>query len=400
MKRSATISVMAIAAAQLVAQGGHANETATPADLDAGQAELQAFAYDDDQGLRVMTWGAGVVQPVSSRLALTAQGYVDEITIVRPATHIHDPGAGVTGHAHDEVDIVTSASVSIGGGGRVEEKRYEGNLGFIYEMPSDEAPLVLNGSGRASTEPDYRSYAVQLGASSEFFQRNTTLSVSVGYGNDRVLPPEPPPGEDDEWPATHERVNGSVTSSQLLSPRLVLRGGLALNYQFGRLENPYRRAPVKTSLFPERLPDERVRGVAFLELSYYLGWEAALHLRNGFYADDWGVIAFIPEVTVAKDLSDGLTLSATYRLYEQQPAAFYAVPYDDLESMRTGDIRLGSVVAQRFAVDINWVIWEPRSRAGSLALYAEGAVLHTDYRSLGPYQVAARVARFVLSLAY
>src|SRR5690606_28490626 len=168
VKRSATISVMAIAAAQLVAQGGHANETATPADLDAGQAELQAFAYDDDQGLRVMTWGAGVVQPVSSRLALTAQGYVDEITIVRPATHIHDPGAGVTGHAHDEVDIVTSASVSIGGGGRVEEKRYEGNLGFIYEMPSDEAPLVLNGSGRASTEPDYRSYAVQLGASSEF----------------------------------------------------------------------------------------------------------------------------------------------------------------------------------------------------------------------------------------
>ena len=90
----------------------------------------------------------------------------------------------------------------------------------------------------------------------------------------------------------------------------------------------------------------------------------------------------------------------TYRLYEQQPAAFYAVRYDDLESMRTGDLRLGSIVAQRFAVDINWLIWEPRSRAGSVALYAEGAVLHTDYRSLGRYQVTARVARFVLSVAY
>ena len=176
--------------------------------------------------------------------------------------------------------------------------------------------VSLQGSG----ESDYTSLSGRVHGTVELFERNLALSGFVGGGRDAVRPDTAPPGEEGQWPAQHGRVSAGLSMSQLLTPRLIASAGLAGALQSGTLSSPYRRALVLSTLFSERLPQERLRGTGYVGLAWSPRPGMGLHLRQGLYADSWGVRAIAPEVALSQQaLKDGL-VTLSYRTYLQSGA--------------------------------------------------------------------------------
>jgi hypothetical protein len=357
-----------------------------------GTADARFAYYADDEGLSVVTAGAAFEQPVSRHVSVLGQMLVDRILVQRSIEIAEDTGGQPTGHLHDDLDAVTSASVTVTGGNELEKVRYEGTLGGALDVELGGAPTRLQIAGRASHEPDYDSLTGRLSMTTELAERNTTVSAFLGYGHDESDPIEAPPGEGDQWPATHQRWNGGATVSQTLSRRLVLSAGAAASLQEGTLESPYRRALVRTSLFPEAVPDDRLRATAFVGLAWYLGWDMAVHLQQGGYADSWDVKAFIPQVAIAKQImGDGL-VSLRYRYYGQSAASFYEPRYQDLEDSRSSDARLGDIREHLVGGLLRWTVLGTRGDFGALSLEAGYDLSLLRYAQIGHSLIAHIVA--------
>lgn len=352
-----------------------------------GTAALLGHVYADDQGLTVVTAGVEAEQPVSGEVSVVLTGLVDRITVVQPDAIAQDTGGQLTGHAHVGVDSITSASVTVTGGERLEKTRFEGTAGAAY----DTGALRIEGTARVSSEPDFASYSGRLEATAELFERNTTLAAFAHAGHDEISPIAPPPGEEALWPASQDRISGGASLSQLLGPRLIASGGFALTRQSGTLSSPYRRALVKTSLFPEALPRERLRASGYAALSWYLGAGTALHLRQGLYADSWEVLALIPEVEVAVDVAQAATIALGYRFYAQTAASFYQARYDALLPTRTGDARLGPLTAHQPQLRARWapLEWLELSASYELPLVRHAEIGRTVIGHVGSVGVAA-----------
>lgn len=335
-----------------------------------GVADARVAYFADDQGLTVVSIATAIEQPVSRPISVIAKALVDHIEVHRDIEITRDTGNQPTGHMHDDADAVTSASVSSTGGNSLAKTRYEGTLGAAVEFEVSDVPTRVQPTVRVSSESDYTSYSGRLGVSSEFAERNTTLSLFVGYGHDDTDPIKPPPGETDRWPASHSRVNAGVTLSQVLAPTLLASVGAAGSRQAGTLESPYRRALIRTSLFPEKLPSTRARMTAFVGLAWYVGWETALHLRQGVYLDSWGVAAVIPQLSVVREFGQRGLFSLYYRYYGQSASSFYAPRYETLEALRTSDARLGRLRQHAPGVELRWDVMGRTEDSGALSVTA------------------------------
>ncbi|MFL5264204.1 MAG: DUF3570 domain-containing protein [Anaeromyxobacteraceae bacterium] len=385
--RRAALAALALAASACAAAGG-----------PRATVRLQGFRYADSGGLSVTSDGVEVQQPVGSGVAVRASGLVEEITL--PGSGAATGGDDGGGHQHlvalsrARPDVVTSASSIATVGGPGQKRRVEGNLSALAARRWGEVPVELEARFRTSQEPDYLSMGGTLHASADLLERNLTVSGFAGFGADTVSPTTKPAGQEALWPAQHSRWNAGIAVTQLLSPALALSAGASVNWQQGTLANPYRRALVVTTAFPESVPGERVRGTAFARLAWFLGAGTALHLRQGLYADDWGVRAVIPEVTLAKELGrSGLAL-ARARWYAQSPARFYQSSYATIEPLMTGDVRLGRVQEALVGAELRYTLLGEPGAAGTLDLaasYDRATVRYPD--------VAVRTSADIISAA-
>jgi len=348
---------------------GHSRDATTPR---RGRVDGRAYAYSDQAGLNVNTLGVRGEQQVGRQWTVNAEALVDQVILDPPAPVVQAPivPGQPTGHRHEGVDVVTSASVtSTNTPLRTEKWRFQGIGGASWLRPSAN-PAELNAAVRASAENDYKSIYGRFGGSIELFQRNTTLSAFVGAGNDWVNPTQIPPGQTGSWPASHLRLNAGAWVSQLLHPSLVVNAGLGFTHQQGTLSSAYRRATVQSTLFPEVLPQRRERLTGFVGGSWYIGGGTALHVRQGFYADSWGVLAVIPEASLVKELGSKLLASFRFRHYAQGKASFYVPVYPTLATYMSGDPRLGVLHDNVGGLELRWT---PRGRLGwadSLTLLA------------------------------
>jgi hypothetical protein len=350
--------------------------------------------YHDNSGLDVTTTAATVEQPVSHRWSMSARTVFDYISVKRKVIEPGDPGANAQLTGHRDADVVTSASAIAGGGGVSEKWRVEGQLGATFTDERKRVPYALRMSARAAGEPDYQSYSAQLAATVEPLQRNLVIGAFAGGGVDRVLPIEKPPGEPELWPAVHGRFVAGLTLSQILSQRLILSGGAALTVQRGQLANPYRRAVVRTTLFPEHHPNERERVSLFVQLSAYLGAGTAMHYRLGFYADSWSVLAVIPEVQLARQFGAHVVASLRYRFYTQTRASFYQPIYEEILPIRSGDLRLGELHDHAVGLELRVRV------SRQLVLVAGYDVSLLQYRSIDTDLVDAHIANLGLLASY
>jgi hypothetical protein len=239
------------------------------------------------------------------------------------------PDLEVEGHML--LDAITSASVSAGTDQQAfTEKRFEAGLGADYTL----GDVRLGGFGRASNEPDYRSFFGGLRAGVQLMQKNTTLGLVVGAGTDHVT------NEGARFGITPVEIEGDLTMllgslsvTQVLSPQLV--GGLTYDaiYVSGFLENPYR--PVSgggDTIGLERLPDERLRHAIAASVRAFLPASRTTFIGSyRLYVDDWDLIAHTPELRVVQELIPEFNLHLRYRYHNQGAASFYQDVYDTLD---------------------------------------------------------------------
>jgi hypothetical protein len=362
--------------------------------------DARSYYYTDNSGLTVGTVALDVEQPVSRRVTAGARGVIDRISVERvPLDVAHQAAHQATGH-HHAADMVTSASAFAAGGEVADKSRFEGIGSVAVKGDVMGAPSEVRASFRAGAEDDYDSFSGALSGRTELFDRNTTVMANVGYGRDIITPVEAPPGESALWPATHDRYIGRLTVSQLLSPSVIASGGIGVTFQKGTLENPYRRAIVRTSLFPESVPDERTRLTGFLGLSWAFRQGLAAHFRQGIYADTWGVVASIPEVSLGADIGDRVLVLGRYRFYRQTSADFYKVVYHDREALLSGDARLGQIHEHLLAVEARWTFLGERDSFGAATLLAGYEVSFLTYEQMSTDIVVAHVPTLGLSVTY
>jgi hypothetical protein len=366
------------------AHGGSASSAPT-------RASAQGHYYADGEGLSVFTTGALVEQPVSSGLSVEVKALADHIR-VDTADHVHvDEGNPDTGHGDEHVDVVSGASQVVVGGEKVREWRFEGGVALKLARRMGAVPLTLAVSGQVSSEPDYTALAGKLSGTVELFERNTAVSAFVGFGSDEVSPLQAPPGEGAFWPARHQRWVAGGSLTQLLTPTLMASAGLGASYQSGRLSSPYRRAWVRTSLFPESLPEQRFRFTGYGGLSWALASGLGLHVRQGVYVDSWGVQALAPEASLAAELGARGLLSVRYRFYRQWPATFYSPRYEDLVDVRSSDVRLGALREHQPGVRLAWTLAGRRGAADAWSVHAGYGVSWLEHLQVGDHLVRSQV---------
>jgi hypothetical protein len=359
-----------------------------------GSAELRTTHYSDNSGLSVLTLGAAIEQPVSDELTATLRGVADHIVVDRTVVEVPPAITAnqATGHVDElSADIVTSASSVVTGGPGSEKWRIEAVPGLRWDGAVSDEPTSAALSVRVSSETDYSSALVLARAGTSLFEENTTLSAFVGYGADEVDPPTPPPGQGDRYPASHTRVLGGASLSQLLAPSWVASLGASATHQQGTLSNPYRRATVRTSLFPEILPTSRSRFTAFLASSWYVGWDAALHGRLGSYLDSWGVRSVIPELVLSKAIAERFLLELQYRYYRQSKASFYQPVYPDLDDVLAGDMRLGRIEEHAGGVELEWQLFGRRASFGALRAVGRVELSRLRYEQLPSEAILGRI---------
>lgn len=225
--------------------------------------------------------------------------------------------------AHTLLDSISSASVVA-----FDETRYEGGGGINIDL----GDYKVGGFTRYSYEMDYRSLFGALQLSAELAQKNTTLSMVLGGGNDQV----------DNAGArgvmgTLERggdlrvLMASFGVVQLLSPNTLAGFTYDLTSFAGFLENAYRQVPVAgvENNF-EEVPDSRTRHAFAASARHFLpSTKTTLIASYRLYLDDWDVTAHTPMLRVVQELKPGLTVEFSYRYHTQSGAYFYLPVYDD-----------------------------------------------------------------------
>jgi hypothetical protein len=366
-------------------------------------AELRTTHYSDNSGLTVVTLGGAVEQPISDELTATLRGVADRIIVNRTVVEVPPAITAnqATGHVDElSADIVTSASSVVRGGPGARKWRVEAVPGLRWDGTLADTPANAGVNVRVSSESDYHSALVLARVGTSLFQQNTTLGAFVGYGGDEVDPPTAPPGQSENYPASHTRWLGGASLSQLMSPIWMASLGASATHQAGSLSNPYRRATVRTSLFPEILPDSRDRLTAFLASSVYLGADAALHGRLGAYLDSWGVRSMIPEVVLSKAMSDRVLLKLEYRYYRQSQARFYRPVYPGLDDILAGDMRLGRIREHAGGVNLEWLLFGRRGGFDALRILARGELSRLRYEQLPTEPIWGRIMQLGLLGAY
>lgn len=377
-----------------------------------GRLEGGSFFYFDDHGLYVSTTGAEVEHPLGGRLALRLRALGDWIGIYPPSSYAeehghhlpggghHDPGGNPDAAPDGGVDGISGASARAGSSGESQEGRAEGGAGLVYRGRSRGRPLVLAAESRASYEPDYQSVSAAASGSLETFRGNTVWSGHAGAGWDRIDPGAAVTTRGETWPAGQAKASAGGAVSQTLTPRLVLTAGASGAWLLGRLSSPYRRALIVTTLFPERLPSDRLRLTGFVQAGCHLGRGLALHSRQGFYWDTWDVKAWVPETALAKELGAAFLLTLKHRAYVQRPADFYRTGYSPQAAFRTGDPRLGGLEEQTAALEIDWRPAGSTGAAGGLVLTAGYSWSYLEYWSLPGHALTSQVARLGAALEY
>jgi hypothetical protein len=263
--------------------------------------------------------------PEQAVLSVQLAGYrdrqpgLDRIKVTTPSVHgvvpLNERWSVEGALTHDDVSGASPRYYSdVSGASRMSDERVAGNLEVTrhFERRSLSAGLAR------STENDYRSTALSLGASQDSEDRNTRWQVGLGLGHDRIDP-------------VNRRVVGAerdLHEVQLGWTQALDRQDLVqLSATFGRSRG-YHSDPYK--LF-DRRPDSRDMRVLLVRWNHgFLGPTSAT-LRSSWrlYDDSWGVRGHSLELAWVQPLGEGWTVTPSWRGHTQRAAAFYVDPVTD-----------------------------------------------------------------------
>jgi len=266
-----------------------------------------------------------------------------------------DVGDHGVAEGHFLVDAITSASVGSGADDTAfSEQRYEVGGGYTHELGG----YRLGGQARLSSEPDYRSLYAGARFEADLRQRNLTVAVGGGIGDDRLSNAGAPP--------MVPRIEGTLRTylvSASVAQVLDRNAVASLTYDLALLDgvqhNLYRTVIAAGTLVPERHPTERHRHAVAGSVRWFVPRTATTVIGSyRYYRDDWGVQAHTPELRVIQDAGDSVWFGVRYRYHHQRKADFYQTMYQTtdpaVEPWLSDDIKLSAfdsqVLGARFGV--------------------------------------------------
>lgn len=315
---------------------------------------------------------------------------------------------GGQANARAVVDVISAASVD------VVSQASEG----FSEVRSEVDLSIAKAFGgwlpsvgyRYSREPDYESHGGRLGLTIRLGTPDSVLGLEAGYTADRIGRTGTPSSVFSESLATGV---GSVSLTQVLGPRTVVRGAYSLTVQRGYMEKPYRFVPLfdragldaaaadgmalDLDTFdryrlparpPEEVPDARNRhALGIRGLRYIDAIDGSLQLDYQLYVDDWGVIAHVVEPTYRTRADDDVSmfgarigrlgLAVYARFYTQTAADFWERVYvvDDpaeIPSLRTVDRELSDYLSGTGGARLEWT-------RGPMSGYLDGSAMLSHF---------------------
>jgi hypothetical protein len=250
--------------------------------------------------------------------------------VVQPAIELSRelPSGTVVG-AHYLLDAITSASAAAGGNGDVAFTELRNEAGFSIGQRI--GPSLLSAAYSYSSESDYWSHTVSLGALVELGQKTTSIGATAAYSNDRVAQRLGPTQFMNKGGL--QTVRAIVNVVQVLAPTLLATASYEIGVLgFGTVDNGYQANPYRTIALGgghETEPFQRFRQAAAAALY----WTLPLRLRTmpylglrpsyRFYWDDWGVLSHTPEVRLFVPVGP-VELRVTGRYYWQTQASFWS----------------------------------------------------------------------------
>jgi hypothetical protein len=323
-------------------------------------------------------------------------------TVINPAVRANAQVAEqLSLHAGWEADAVTSASVAVvdapGGSNPdgLDAITSATKLNDFRQVPSGGIGLSSDNARLKATyshgwEKDYRSNGLNVSASADLFDRNTTFALNYGRGWDEVcdlLQPQAQEAVERQRMPTSKgcfqrgkgrtrrnldihSFEGSWTQAwtPIFNTQLVLSTQLLNGFQ----SNPYRAVWLGRSAAQEHHPNMRARYAAGFSMRIWLTpIGGALQAQARVYRDTWDVRSVTGELAYERSLGQLFRLRARGRYYKQTHAAFYSDDYelDPQGAYFTGDRELSAMSSWLFGLKLVFVT--PAREGGKVAGFLE-----------------------------
>ncbi|MEO6420016.1 MAG: DUF3570 domain-containing protein [Polyangiaceae bacterium] len=282
-----------------------------------------------------------------------------KMTVYSPATNLRvSPSDWLDVRAGWEADVVSGASVAVKAGpayqathpgadvvtaASVHDFRNVANGGFTLKKDA----VQLTSGYSYSTENDYKSHNMNVGAKTELFEHNTQLEINYARNFDKVCdrvqaandtPARFRALEDSDgcFAGTLERTRHSIgvdsfqgSWSQAWTPVFMTQLVYTAQITNGFQSNPYRSVILAEGLkAQEHEPDNRARQALALRANYFIRpWRAALRLGVRGYYDTWGIKSGTGDVELEKYFGESFRLQGRGRVYRQSGAVFWSDDY-------------------------------------------------------------------------
>jgi hypothetical protein len=245
------------------------------------------------------------------------------------------------------IDVVTQASKAT-----IHDTRHQVSAGGSQIFDA----TTVRGGYSYSRENDYQSHTLSVGVSQELFDKNTTIAAGYGVSLNNVG------RADDENFSKSLTVNtGSVTWTQIITPRLLGQLTYELGYSSGYQASPYRFVPIRASLdatptlwVPETDPDSRVRHAVVIGLNRAVGEASSVQFDYRFYRDTWGITSHTIGARYYVNFGDRVELRLRSRFYFQNGASFYQSRYDGFMKYMTADRELSPLWSETLGAKLTF----------------------------------------------
>jgi len=280
-------------------------------------------------------------------------------------------------------DTRLDANTGASGGGIERQARFAGKIGGKTEIDK----TTYSGNFGVSTEFDYRSVNLSLGAERSFAQDNFTLFAGVQFYNDLVKLYDIPTNVYLPWNDKYVYAF-DLKGSQLLTRSDILQFGYSYIWQQGALEGIANTIRVGGTRIQEKLPNDRNRHALSTKWVHGFSDFIALHLAYRYYFDNWDISGHTIKPSLAFSMfEDKGLLELSYRFYNQSATKYYDYEFASAREFMTSDSDLSKFNSSQFGVHYSYLFED--SKWWKLNDFELTTAVYHYHRSTGlDYQIA------------